>query len=84
MTVGLILPSNLLLFCITCYGFPKIKLHYDSLYSYMFVDSSNLFWCQKLKEGAAFKLIVMASHPRFFIIGSVFQQKVYFIHGVKS
>lgn len=46
----------------------------------MFMDSSNLFWCQKLKEGAAFQLIVMASHPRFFIIGSIFQQKEY-IHG---
>lgn len=63
---GFILPSNILEFCISCCSFPKIKLHYSSLYSYMFVGSSSVWWCQALKVSAAFKLIAMGSHPCFF------------------
>lgn len=63
---GFILSSNIVEFCISCGSFPKIKLHYSSLYSYMFVGSSSVWWCQALKESDAFKLIAMGCHPCFF------------------
>lgn len=31
-------------------------------------SSSSLFWCQKLKEGSVFKLIVMVPHSCFFCL----------------
>lgn len=43
-----------------CCSFPKVKLHYSNLYSFIFMGSLSL------KEGATFRLIEMIAHPYYF------------------